>query len=231
MTPRDEKGVLLKICGLMRGQDVLLCGELGVQIAGFVVDYPKAVPWNLPEETARGLLGLVEPPIKTCVVTGGGYEKLLGLARRLRPDYLQLHYDEPLDVVKRLALALTDQNTRIIKTLPAGERQREAQFGTGELAECLKRLRACGVFAALVDPRTRDTAAQRGLKADVEFFKKADRLDILPVILAGGITPGTVRSLLEETDARYLDVMSGVESSPGVKDEAKLRELAAMLGR
>ena len=42
MIARDQKEIILKICGLMREKDVLLCKELGVQIAGFVVDYPKA---------------------------------------------------------------------------------------------------------------------------------------------------------------------------------------------
>lgn len=229
MIARGQKEIILKICGLMREKDVLLCKKLGVQIAGFVVDYPKAVPWNLQEQTARRLLDFVEGPMKSCVVTGGSYEKLLGLARRLRPDYLQLHYDEPLDVAQRLAAALIGQNTRIIKTLPAGPKERRAQLGAAELPECLRRLRDGGIFAALVDPRTRDTAARQGLKADVSFFREADSLGILPVFLAGGITPGTVRSLLEKTGARFLDVMSGVEASPGVKDEAKLRELTATL--
>ena len=77
---------LLKICGLMREEDVLLCCDRGVEICGFVTEYPVPVPWNLNRERCRELLPLVRERAKSCVVTGGPPDKLLDLALDLRPD-------------------------------------------------------------------------------------------------------------------------------------------------
>jgi phosphoribosylanthranilate isomerase len=48
-------------------------------------------------------------------------------------------------------------------------------------------------------------------------------------VLAGGLNPSNIRGALAQSHARFVDVNSGVESSPGVKDPAKLAALAAAL--
>lgn len=48
--------VSLKICGLTQPADVAFCCACGVDLVGFVVDYPKRVPWNLDVPRARELM-------------------------------------------------------------------------------------------------------------------------------------------------------------------------------
>ena len=75
----------IKICGLMRKEDVDLCCRIGADICGFVVEYPVQVPWNLLREQCAELLPAVSRPAKTCVVTGGEREKIISLALELKP--------------------------------------------------------------------------------------------------------------------------------------------------
>ena len=63
--------LLLKICGLMRPEDIRLCQQAGVNIIGLVTEYPLPVPWNISAERAAELMSLVQSPMQTCLVTGG----------------------------------------------------------------------------------------------------------------------------------------------------------------
>ena len=78
----------LKICGLMRPEDVLLCCACGVDLIGFVVCYPKPVPWNLDIPRAQNLLSYCSGKSRSVVVTGGTPEQILrraeNAASRLR---------------------------------------------------------------------------------------------------------------------------------------------------
>jgi len=217
--------VTVKICGLRREADVLLCGELGVGIAGFVVEYPLPVPWSLTESEAAGLLPLVAPPMKSCVVTGGDREKTLALALSLRPDFVQLHFNETLDDTRRIAWELASRGIGVIKTLPLPESARLAQFGTADVSACAALISGSGAAAILVDSRAPENAGDASSPPDFAVFREAKRASGIPVILAGGITPANVGNVLLSARPAMIDVMTGVESSPGVKDGAALREL------
>ena len=94
---------LLKICGLMTEEDVALCCRKGVEICGFVTEYPVPVPWNLSRDRCAELLPLTRGKAQSCIVTGGELIKLRTLALRLRPDLIQLHGGESLEVTAALA--------------------------------------------------------------------------------------------------------------------------------
>lgn len=215
----------IKICGLMRSGDVSLCGKLGVDTAGFVVDYPAAVPWNLRKNDAAPLLRQAACFMKTCVVTGGPRERILKLAKDLRPDFVQLHYKESLSDTVFLAQRLEPLGIQVIKTLPLSERERAAQFGTLEVEGCVKALNESGASLILTDSRAPDNAAAPGRGADRGLFREARKYAALPVMLAGGITPENVGELIKSEQPEWIDLMTGVESEPGKKDEVKLIRL------
>lgn len=219
----------LKICGLCREKDVLYCRELGVDMAGFVAEYPEPVPWNLPAERTEKLISLVKAPMQSCIVTGGGREKVVSLAERLRPDYIQLHHRETLEDTRAIAAALKKRNIGVIKTLPQDSAERRRQFGTEDVSTAMRLLEDAGMCAALIDPRTPDNAAEGGLSADLSFYSLAACGSTLPVVLAGGVKPENIRTIAEKTGADMLDVMTGAESTPGKKDEKKLRLLVQRL--
>lgn len=215
----------IKICGLRRAEDVRLCLDLGVDILGFVTEYPGPVPWNLSAEEVRTLLSHVAPPGKSCLVTGGAPKKVIDLASRLRPDYIQLHYHETLEETREIIQALKPLGIGVIKAVPRSAREQTLQFHTQDLKKTVELLCEAEVSALLADSRTPENAHEKSALLDADFFQQIKRYSSKPVILAGGITPLNAASLLAQTKADYIDVMSGVECRSGVKDKGLLRGL------
>ena len=203
----------LKICGLMREQDVQLCEELGVDVLGFVVEYPREVPWNLTRDQAKILLSAARSP--TCLVTGGTPESVIALAAELKPDMIQLHYKETVAQTAEIAAELKKSGIKTIR----------AVHNEAEIAALCK----TEIEAILVDSRTSENAANNGLAVDTDLFNRVKEKSTKPLIIAGGITPENVVDIIARTEADWIDVMSGVERSPGVKDRMKLISLTSSL--
>lgn len=220
---------LLKVCGLMREEDVALCCREGVEICGFVTEYPVPVPWNLGWERCAELLPLVGGRSKRCIVTGGQPDKIRALAFSLRPDFVQLHGGESLALTAALAEDLAPQGIRVIKTVPPDPKARLRQFGTEDAAACGRLLDAAGVFAALVDARGPENAAGTGLSADPALFLAVRGAARCLTILGGGVRSDNCREIIDKLHPAALDVMTGVELSPGRKSPEKLRALLAAM--
>jgi phosphoribosylanthranilate isomerase len=181
-----------------------------VDIVGFVVNYPRPVPWNISAEAAKDMLADIHGTTETCVVTGGTPEAVLKLAFETQPDYVQLHYGESVADTAILVRELGKHGIKIIKTVFPGTSEETA------IDLC-----ATGVYSLLYDPRTPENAVSGGA-ADFDAFTKLQGAVSCPVILAGGITPDNVVETVLRTGARSIDLMTGVENSPGIKDETKV---------
>ena len=214
--------VKIKICGLMREEDVVFCQEAGADVLGFVTEYPLPVPWNLTRQKAADLMARVSLPHKSCIVTGGSPEKILDLARELKPDLIQLHFRETLEDTKQILQALEPLGGGVIKTVPPDGLERIRQFGTEDLSAIASLLEKAGVYAILADSRTPENAARVSKNLDKVLFCSLMEVSRKPVILAGGITPENIGEILEDCGASFIDVMTGVENSPGVKDREKI---------
>jgi len=214
--------VKIKICGLKQACDVNLCHELGVDIAGFVAEYPLPVPWNLTAEETKELLAEVRTPMRSCIVTGGSRDKIIALAKKLRPDYIQLHYHETVSDAGYIAEILTPLHIRVIKTLPFTPDERLAQFSTADIRTCTQLLNSTAIYAILADARVPANAAGKGTCANVDLYLQIKECAQKPVILAGGITPENLTQFLVDAKPNIIDIMTGAESSPGIKDRRKL---------
>ncbi|MDR1320759.1 MAG: hypothetical protein LBK56_04950 [Gracilibacteraceae bacterium] len=203
----------VKICGLKTKEDTALCLRLGADYVGFVTEYPEPVPWNLERTEAAALVAEAErlAPGRACVVTGGGPEAVVALARLLRPAFIQLHHRESAADTGAIAAALRRDGIRLIR----------AVFPDMDAA-AVRAYAATGAAALLLDPRAPENAVAGGA-ASADFFRRVAALTSLPLILAGGITAANARRLLQATGAAFIDVMSGAESAPGVKDAEKIR--------
>lgn len=218
--------IKLKICGLMRPQDVIYCQDCGVDMGGFVVEYPADVPWNMERSRAALLMGLVRGPMKSCIVTGGGREKILALARELRPDYIQLHYHETLEDTAHLSERLLSEfGIRVIKTLPAGGEQRRLQFASEDVKECVLKLNKTKCGGLLLDTRGPSGQGEADAERIKGMFFTAKRWAAMPVVLAGGITAENAAQICSGLKPDMIDVMTGVELSPGIKSRRRIREL------
>ena len=242
----------VKLCGIKRAEDVRLCIQAGVDVLGFVTEYPLEVPWNLTREGASDLLrtagellqgaDIAGTPsfsersarvwdVKTCLVTGGSVRKVVSLAASLRPSLIQLHYRETWPDTREIVRELRPMGIQVIKTLPTDSGERVEQFGTACVEDVVKKLCELELYGILVDARTPKNAGEGGIRADVDFFRLVSEKSAVPVILAGGINPDNIRTVLAQSQARFVDVMTGVEDSPGVKNpDAVARLLAAVRG-
>jgi len=210
----EADGVKIKICGLMSKHDVELCESLGVDVLGFVVEYPREVPWNLTRDRAKDLIATARHP--TCIVTGGTTESILLLAKELKPKMVQLHFHETVAQTAEIAKELAPWGIQTIKAVAAcpldGESDIEALCETE-------------IVAILVDSRTSENAAQNIQAIDTDLFNRIKERSTKPLIIAGGITPENVHNIISRTGATWIDVMTGVERSPGEKDRAKIEAL------
>jgi indole-3-glycerol phosphate synthase len=209
----------VKICGLKRMSDVRVCIRHGTDILGFVVDYPKPVPWNLTAESAKELITatktLTDLTNETCIVTGSSLAHTIKLAETIKPDYIQLHNGESLEYTISLVNELRGSGIKIIKALFPD---------TPDITKTAVGFCEAGVYALLYDPRTPGNAGSGDI-ADISGFNRLRSAVRRPVALAGGITPDNVASIIRKAKPAIIDLMTGVESSPGIKDESKVIEL------
>jgi phosphoribosylanthranilate isomerase len=199
----------------MRAQDVQMCIRHGADMVGFVVEYPRPVPWNLSAAEAKELIATVGKPTQTCVVTGGSPEHVLRIATATQPDFIQLHGGETLEDTACLVGELEKRGIKVIKALFPD---------TPDLEKTAADFCAAGVHALLFDPRTPNNASHSGT-ADLPAYQRLRHAATCPAILAGGITPENAAQIVRQTKARMIDLMSGVEISPGIKDETKVAAL------
>lgn len=212
---------LLKICGLMQPEDVRHCLDIGVDVLGFVTEYPLAVPWNLKREQTAALIDQVrrsaDGQTKSCIVTGGSPEFVIELATELKPDLIQLHYRESFEDTRIIVNELKKLDIGIIKTIPASPAARLEQFGTDNLLAAVELLNSIDIYAILVDSRGPENASKTGSQIDTDFCHQVITAAKKPVIIAGGISPENITEMIKETGAEIIDIMTGVEVSPGVK--------------
>ncbi|MCL2342360.1 MAG: phosphoribosylanthranilate isomerase [Firmicutes bacterium] len=192
-----------------------MCIRYGADVVGFVAEYPRPVPWNLSAGAARALIASAGSAAETCVVTGGAPEKIFRLALETGTDYVQLHFGESLNDTARLVRELHPRGVKVIKTLFPD---------TPDLEKATAEFCAAGVYALLFDPRRPENAAEGGA-ADLSVFRALQNAVSCPVILAGGITPENAAEIVRAAEPQMIDLMTGVEFSPGVKDEAKVTAL------
>lgn len=213
----------VKICGLMNQKDVNLCVQAGVHMVGFVVDYPIPVPWNLTAAEAKELIHQVPPFISTCVVTGGSVEKVLDLVNDTCPNFVQLHYKETLKEVEELAHQLQLRGIKTIKALRI-DGNGKCDFEITDPIMAARELSKTGVSAILVDSYTASRPGGTGVMVDLPTFRTIQHESSLPVILAGGLSPTNILSIIHETQPYAVDVLTGIEERPGHKDPGKINK-------
>ena len=213
--------IRVKICGLTNEEDLFLCADAGAHALGFVVDYPVPVPWNLSLEQAKPLFKKLPPFCCGCAVTGGEPEKVLALAEALRPQSVQLQYQETPEDAAFLCRRLNPCGIQVIKAVafPDGSGRSLEEF----LSLCSGYCRA-GVSALVLDSRHAGNAAEKSRPADLSLYRTLQSSLDRPVILAGGLTPENLGGIVKEAAPYAVDVLSGVEDFPGKKSPQKVRD-------
>lgn len=209
--------VRVKFCGLTRPADVEAAAKAGAAYVGFVF-FPKS-PRHLTPEQARALALAVPPGIAKVALTvdmdDAGIDAILD---SVPVDLLQLHGRE---TPERVAAVKARTGLPVMKAVGVA--------GPEDLATLDSFTRVADQI--LVDAKAPKGAALpggNGIAFDWRLI--AGRRWPLPWMLAGGLTPDNVAEAVRLTGARQVDVSSGVESAPGVKDPARMAAFAAALG-
>lgn len=202
--------VHVKVCGLTREEDVDLALSLGADYCGFIV-YPKS-PRGLSLERATQLAARV-PAGKRVVVDVETNLDDLERARDAGFDYFQIHTQMPTDremLVARSGLVGKERLWFAPRLAPADD---FPEFAL-EFADTI-----------LVDTFAKDQIGGTGKVGDLERFSNLQQSHPQTHwILAGGLSPDNLEEAIKVTGASHLDINSGVESAPGIKDPTKLRE-------
>ena len=214
--------IRVKICGLMSHSDVQLAVHAGADSLGFVTEYPVPVPWNIPRGKAAELVAAAPPFVTTTAVVGGPVDRMLAIARTVRPHFLQLHGDESLDDIRRVCSDLKDTGIKVLKALRIDVDTGEALFSISDPMEASVILADSGISAVVADSKTSSRPAGTGVALDWDLMRRICSEIRLPLILAGGLTAQNVVRAIDRVRPYGVDVISGIEKEAGVKDGQRM---------
>lgn len=209
--PRDMR---IKICGLTAAADVAVAVAEGAAYVGFV--FFERSPRHVTPDQARGLALCVPPGVAKVALTVDADDAALDALTATVPlDMLQLHGEES---PARVAEVRARYGLPVMKAIGIA--------GAGDLAQI--DLYSEVADQLLIDAKPPRGASRPGGNAQAfDWTLIAGRDWALPWLLAGGLTPGNVAEAVVRTGARQVDVSSGVESAPGVKDAGLIRAFIA----
>jgi phosphoribosylanthranilate isomerase len=209
--------IAVKFCGLTRPQDVDAAVAAGARYVGFVF-FPKS-PRHLATDQARALALHAPPGIAKVALTVDAEDAALeALLAQVPVDMLQLHGHESPDHVAavRARFGLPVMKALGIATAAALPQIDLYQGAADQL---------------LIDakpPAGADLPGGNGLAFDWRLLA-GRKYWSRPWMLAGGLVPDNVADAVRLTGARQVDVSSGVESAPGIKDPVRMAAFAAAL--
>lgn len=204
-------GITLKVCGLTRAEDARAAAEAGADWLGFIF-YP-ASPRGLTRER-YGELRRALPEARRVAVCVEPTPAELALFARMGFDAFQVHFgtDTAPHHVPSWAETVGISRLWLAPKLPPGTAPKAEWLGLAG--------------AVLLDAYHADKFGGTGRTGDWEMFRRCQTEHPGKTwILSGGLAPGNVAAALQATGARMIDVNSGVESAPGLKDPAKLAAL------
>ncbi|HMO08858.1 MAG TPA: phosphoribosylanthranilate isomerase [Paracoccaceae bacterium] len=209
--------VRVKICGLRTPADVAAVAAAGAAYAGFNF-FPRSPRFVLPEVARE--LALAAPPglAKVALTVDADDATLDGIVAAVPLDMLQLHgHESPA----RVSEVRARYGLPVMKVLGIADE--------GDLAALTEHaLAADQIMVDAKPPRGAALPGGNGLTFDWRLL--VGRKWLRPWMLAGGLSPANVAEAVRLTGARQVDVASGVESAPGVKDAGLIRSFVAAAG-
>ena len=200
---------LVKICGLSSPEALDAALGAGADLVGFV-RFAKS-PRHVDLDLARVLSGRAEGrALRAVLLVDPDDAALAEVVEALDPDLIQLHGSE---TPQRVAAIRARYGRPVMKAV-----------GIAEATDLAEVARHAGADRLLLDAKPpRDPQALPGGNGIAFDWRLLAGLDpALSFMLSGGLTPENVAAAIELTGARAVDVSSGVESRPGLKDPAKI---------
>ena len=197
--------LVIKICGIKTPDmlETVIAG--GADMVGFM--HFQRSPRHASVEQIADLISQARGRIDTCVVLVNPDNSCVAEIAALGPDWIQLHGPE---TPHRVEAIRAEAGVEIMKALPIGSAEDVAHVA--DFIEVADRI--------LVDakpPKGADRPGGLGETFDWTLLKALD--PSVPFMLSGGLTPQTVADAIRTVRPFGVDVSSGVESAPGVKDK------------
>lgn len=197
--------LIIKICGIKTPEILETVITAGADMVGFM--HFSRSPRHATIEQIATLISTARGRIETCVVLVNPDNSCVAEVAALGPDWIQLHGPE---TPHRVAAIRAEAGVEIIKALPIGSAEDVAHVAA--FRDVADRI--------LVDakpPKGADRPGGLGETFDWGLLKALD--PSIPFMLSGGLTPQTVADAVKTVRPFGLDVSSGVENAPGVKDK------------
>lgn len=205
--------LIVKICGIRTASTLETAIAAGADMVGFV--HFSRSPRHLEIEPMGDLISLARGRVETCVLLVNPDNSCVMEVAALSPDWIQLHGPE---TPHRVAAIRDEAGIAVMKALPIGT------------AEDVKAVAAFNDIAdqLLLDakpPKGADRPGGLGTSFDWSLLKALD--PAVSFMLSGGLTPETVGAAIAATRPMGVDVSSGVETAPGVKDAGLIERFIA----
>ena len=205
-----KRKLFIKICGITRPQDADLASRLGASALGFM--FWRDSPRRVTPGTAKTIAASVPAHVmKVGVFVDEPIDDLVRIVAEAGLDGAQLHGNETPEYCRELTTRLAPGTTLnvLIKAVAIGG---SGGVNVSEFASDV---------TMLVD--THDAVRRGGTGRTGNWDRAREVALARPTILAGGLNAANVRLALRSVGPYGVDVSSGVESAPGVKDPARLR--------
>jgi phosphoribosylanthranilate isomerase len=187
----------VKICGITTRKDAELAVELGASALGFILEPTSKRYLKVVPDWLREL-----PPYINRVAVFG-----------MAPDYFCETQFESVQASGWMDPLAQEEHCRRIEAV---------RVKSGENPKAIAD-RAHHAVALLLDAFVEGMYGGTGKTVDWDLAAEVVKISKKPVILAGGLTPENVAEAIRQVRPYAVDVSSGVESSPGIKDPAKMK--------
>ena len=203
----------VKVCGITNVEDARMVAEAGADAIGVIVDVSVETPRKITVDDAvriRSSISDIGHAFIT-VIMPETVEEAVTIYDRVKPDGMQLHGSETAKFIRELK---AKTGCQIIKAIHV-DNSLDMDYVTSvaDYADML-----------LLDTKVASRVGGTGTTHDYALDKEIKKATGKRIILAGGLNAGNVAAAVAEVKPYVVDVSSGVESEPGVKDPAKVRK-------
>lgn len=227
----------IKVCGVTRAADVQMIVQAGVDAIG--LNFFPGSSRYIDLKTAAEICDQISPHQHLCerkvwkigVFVNASVDQMLDVQKRLNLDGLQLHGDENPNLTSELIKRLPQNGSEKVALIRAircpliGEPDLKKHRITvvNEIDHWVRK----GIDVILFDAGSSSGFGGTGKSLDWKFASQIVQNVSVPVVLAGGLNPDNVDLAIKSSKIRRVDVASGVESAPGIKDETKVQQFVA----
>lgn len=199
----------VKFCGLTRSSDARAAAELGARYVGVIF---AGGPRTLDPARAREVLDGAGDGVERVGVFGkSDAATVAAVVREARLDVVQLHDDPTIAEVRAVRESVGARVWAVVRV--------DGDLARGDLADIWE-----ASDALVLDSKVKGVLGGTGTSFDWSAAERAAHAHTSTLVVAGGLTAANVGQAIETLSPDIVDVSSGVESSPGIKDHARMAE-------